>query len=540
MKPDYKLIYHNDLTNLLGCESPFHHAGEDFAADMIERSVDETGGLGVDAYFLQAGSGHLPLYPSNIYPLSEHINWWKQHYGVDPLSSPESEASLLKWILEGGDIIERFLNRCHQWGQAFFISQRVNDVHFAEHALTQGNFEGIHFLSRFYVGHLKDQLKDRTQYWFDWAPRALDWTNSDIPAYHLRLIEEQCEKYDIDGFDLDFMRYPAFFAEAGTTVRERQDIMAGFISQARAILNRTSRSGQRRFLSARIPSMRNKDDLIGLDLSQWSRLGVDFFTVSSFYFTSQEVDFDRTRQEAPDAGLYLEMTHATRLGEFLDGSRAKTADAFTFRRMTPFQFYTTASLAYAAGFDGATLFNFQYYRPHGSANRGPFNEPPFDVLPRLRNPQMLSRYPQHYFLSASHYIQHFVPEDCPLALRGPQLPQELAAGQEIRLRFTLRDNVHGAGVFRIETELPSAIQDQVSVFVGEELLTPGAPLDEPFDFQMRPLTDITKRGAAWFVPSGCHERYLEFRVIGKKALSGTHRVVFADLVFRDNPDDNGI
>ncbi|MFA7343070.1 MAG: hypothetical protein WC003_02085 [Terrimicrobiaceae bacterium] len=529
MNPPFRVLYYNDLVNLLSCESPFHHQGEDFDVSMIDRSVDETGGLGVDAYFLQAGSGHLPLYPSAIYGMAEHVAWWKEHFGTDPLEG--EEGSFLRWILDGGDVIARFRERVRGWGQAFFISQRLNDVHFAECAGVPGNRKGAHWLSRFYAGHLGDQLGDRTQYWFDWAPRALDWRNPEIPAYHLGLIKEQCERYDIDGFDLDFMRFPAFFAE-DVPRRERVEILADFIAGVRSILDRTAK-GTRRLLSARVPALRNKDEGIGIDLELWTRLGVDFYTVSSFYYTCQEVDFEETRRQAASVPLFLELTHATRVGEFLENSWGKTVDAFTFRRTTPFQYYTTAALGYAAGFDGAAVYNFQYYRPHGSGNRGPFNEPPFDILPRLGNPEMLGRFPQHYFLSGSHYVQHSVPPGSPPEERGAQLPRDLLPGGEISLKFRVLSEAGGPGVFRVETELPSDIQDAVEVrFNGVE--TAGiASLEEAFPFQMSPLTNISGRGAAWVVPGQSGSGTIEVFLAAKPCLGSGCRIVFADLSFRD-------
>jgi hypothetical protein len=90
------------------------------------------------------------------------------------------------------------------------------------------------------------------------------------------------------------------------------------------------------------------------------------------------------------------MTHTTLTGKAFGGSGTQP-----FMRTTDEQFYTTAYLAYAQGAAGVSLFNFQYYREHTSPKLGPFNEPPFHVLAKLRDREFLARQSQWYFLTAA-------------------------------------------------------------------------------------------------------------------------------------------
>jgi hypothetical protein len=98
----------------------------------------------------------------------------------------------------------------------------------------------------------------------------------------------------------------------------------------------------------------------------------------------------------PDAAVYLEMTHTVWNGPSIPGAY----DSFQFVRTTDAEFYTGADLAYARGADGVSLFNFVYYREHGGAGRGPFNEPPFHVLKYLGDRTWLQNQSQWYVLSA--------------------------------------------------------------------------------------------------------------------------------------------
>jgi hypothetical protein len=73
-------------------------------------------------------------------------------------------------------------------------------------------------------------------------------------------------------------------------------------------------------------------------------------------------------------------------------------DLFEFIKTSETMFQTTAAAAYAAGLDGVSLFNFVYYREHGSsAKKGASFEPPFGVIKTLRDKELLKRRPAHCF-----------------------------------------------------------------------------------------------------------------------------------------------
>lgn len=118
--------------------------------------------------------------------------------------------------------------------------------------------------------------------------------------------------------------------------------------------------------------------------------------LSSSYFTNQQcTDLAAIHRMVPDIPLYLEMTHTTMTGKAMAGSGTQP-----YLRTTDQQFYTTANLAYEQGAAGVSLFNFPYYREHKMPELGPFHEPPFHVLSKLKDREFLARGPQWYFLSA--------------------------------------------------------------------------------------------------------------------------------------------
>ena len=118
------MLYSNDTTNITSCFSTFHQAGEPFRKEMLEATVDEVAGL-VDAHFLQPGLGMVPMWPSKVINLKEHYAWIKQRYGQKP--DPFGQ-----FVLDGGDVVKVFVDRCRAKGQAAFISLRMNDAHHKE------------------------------------------------------------------------------------------------------------------------------------------------------------------------------------------------------------------------------------------------------------------------------------------------------------------------------------------------------------------------------------------------------------------------
>ncbi|MDQ3815535.1 MAG: hypothetical protein M3347_16585, partial [Armatimonadota bacterium] len=375
-KPLFRVLYSNDLTNTTSCISPWHKAREPFRPEMLEASVDEVAGTGVDAHLLQPGLGWVPLWPSKVYPVEEHYRWFKETYGMGP-------DTFGRYVLAGGDVVKVFIERCRLRGQSPFISLRLNDVHQKEFvdAKPGDKISGSAAMSltRFYREHPEYRIGQDSK---RAAELGHNWAIPEVRAHKFAFLQELCENYDFDGLELDFLRFHNFFPLDRTAREERSAIMTGFVRQVRALLDRTARGGRRRWLCARVPCYLKGLDAVGLDPAALAEAGLDMANVSASYFTMQQTDFAAIRRMSPAAAMYVEMCHSTWNGEKVTPGY----DTFPFRRTTNEQFQTTAHLAYARGADGVSLFNFAYYREHGGPGRGEFSEPPFGVLKKLSDP----------------------------------------------------------------------------------------------------------------------------------------------------------
>ena len=372
MKAPYKVLYSNDTTNIETCISPYHKKGEPFRENMLTATVNETANTGVEVHMLQPGLGWIPFWKSKEYPIEKHIEFVAEKFGETPYDN-----GYAAYLADGGDMVKVFVERCRQQNLSPFVSLRLNDCHghevleaFQKHGEKVGSW-AWHALTPVHTEHPDWRIGKKLT--GDWKNRALNWIIPEVRRQKIAFITELAEQYDIDGLELDFMRYCSFFDETQTTSEQRTEIITGFVREVRRILDRTAEPDQHRWLCIRVPCFTETFNYMGIDLKQMVDAGVDMVNISAYFFTEQQNDMAAIRQMIPDTSLYLEMCHCSQVGPL---GNPGEYDEFTFRTVTPNQFYTTAHLAYSRGLDGVSVFNFVYYREHGInvELRGPFSE----------------------------------------------------------------------------------------------------------------------------------------------------------------------
>lgn len=483
-KPPFRVLYSNDATNILSCVSPFHQARQPFHPKMLEATINEVSGL-VDAHLLQPGLGMVPMWPSRVLPLAEHYAWIKERYG----SQPDSFGN---FVLNGGDVVKTFIDHCRLRGQAPFISFRMNDAHHKEFVDPKpGDKPGTSIgmsVTRFYAEHPEHRLKPGS---LRGADLVENWAMPAVRQQKWALIRELCENYELAGLELDFLRFYAYFRPEETPLEQRRAILTEFVKDVRALLDRTAKNGQHRWLCARVPCYLPALDVLGLDLKALVAVGLDMVNASSHYFTTQQHDLAAIRRQTEGATLYFELCHTLWKGEKVTAGY----DVFPFRRATREHLHTSAHLAYARGADGISLFNFAYYRQHGQGEgRGSFGEPPFDALKDLASPQTLARQPQHWFLASGWRA----PGAKPLAL-----PRKLEPGKATVFLFDLAPPEKGwSNPARIRVQANQALQptDLHATFNGQ-LLTATPDVSEPYPVLYPSLLGQPEELCAWTLPA---------------------------------------
>ncbi len=479
----FRVIYSNDTTNITSCVSPFHNAREPFRASMLEASVDEVAEL-ADAHFLQPGLGMVPMWPSKVLPLEEHYRWVRDRYGQGP-------DSFGRFVLDGGDVVRVFIDRCRRNNQAAFISFRMNDAHHKEFVdpmpgIRPGGSIGMS-VTRFYAEHPEFRLKPGS---LRGADLVHNWAVPEVREQKFALIRELCENYDLDGLELDFLRTYSFFRADEATPGQRCAIMTALrAATVRALLDRTAR-GRRRWLCARVPCHLPALEVLGLDLPALVAAGLDMVNASAHYFTTQQHDLAAIRRQTQGSTLYFELCHTTWKGEKV----AVGYDVFPFRRATREHLHTAAHLAYARGADGISLFNFAYYRQHGQgAGRGVFGEPPFEALKALRDPQALAQEPQHWFIAPGWRAP---------GMKPLPVPRKMEPGQSAKFNFDLA--APGGGWkrdarVRIQMDKPPVADEWSATFNGEAVSATDE-VAEPFVVPYPSLIGRPDELRAWIVP----------------------------------------
>ena len=483
-KSPYKVLFSNDTTNIETCTSPFHKKGEKFQPEMLEATVDETAGIGVEAHLLQPGVGWVPWWKSTAYPFEEHILFMKERFDMEP-----SVSGFAAYMAAGGDMVQVFVERCRQKGISPFVSLRLNDGH--GHEFVNMPKDKIpewawHVLTPIHVNHPEWRIGDNLG---DWNQRVLNWAIPEARNLKFRFIEEIAEQYDIDGFELDFMRHSSFFRQNETTSKERTAIMTGFVRDVRDLLNRTAKPDQHRWLCVRVPCYMEPHDALGIDLRAMVDADVEMVNLSPSYFTVQQNDAAKIKRMLPDAKVYLEMCHCTRTGKAVGVGY----DNFTFRRTTYHQYLTAAHLAYARGLDGVSAFNFVYYREHGVGERGPFDEPPFHVFQHMSDPNWLAKQPQHYILASVWGMAY---------MSAGRLPRALKVGQTAAFDFDMAPPEGGweqGGRFRIQAE-ESLGNNKFTAALNGGALAETDDRSEPYDSLYSPLLGTGDMHRAWLVP----------------------------------------
>lgn len=512
-KAPFRILYSNDTTNITSCVSPFHAAREPFRKEMLEATVDEVAGL-VDAHFLQPGLGNVPMWPSKVLPLEEHYAWIKDRYRQKP-------DSFGQFVLEGGDIVKVFLDRCRLRNQAAFISVRMNDAHHKEFTDPKpgdkpGSSIGMS-VTRFYAEHPEYRLKPGS---LRGADLVLNWNEPEVRAQKFSLIRELCENYNLDGLELDFLRFYRFFREDEIPLGQRRAIITEFVKEVRGLLDRTAVNGVHRWLCIRVPCYVVPLDVLGLDLRSLVDVGVDMVNASSHYFTTQQHDLTTIREQTRDATLFFELCHTIWKGDKV----VSGYDVFPFRRATHEHLQTAAHLAYSRGADGISLFNFAYYRQHGQGEgRGLFGEPPFESLRELRDPALLAQQPQHWFLASGWRAP---------GMKPLSLPHAMKAGQSATFHFDLAAPAKGwKGFGRIRIQADRSLLDTqwIATFNGIPITTT-SDVTEPFPVPYPSMLAKPDELLAWKIPTDLMrdgENRFSITLNSEKSLS----VIFVDLAW---------
>lgn len=187
-------------------------AGQKLNAESVASFMDQYRGTQIREMILSANSMRTSFDSQAWDPI------WKGYDPQGPDDQPllqstpqEARAGARKWIHTAWDLAQRridpyalWIARARRHGLAPWISMRMNDLHNVDD-------EASYMHSGFWRAH--PEFRRHPWRFAGTADRALDFGHSEVREYSFRLIEEYCARYDFDGLELDWMRFPHHLRE---------------------------------------------------------------------------------------------------------------------------------------------------------------------------------------------------------------------------------------------------------------------------------------------------------------------------------------
>lgn len=220
------------------------------------------------------------------------------------MTDPKQRTRARRWVdsvynlnKAGIDVYAIWIGRCREKNISPWISMRMNDVHNAD---DRQNY--IH--SEFWREH--------PEYWrypfrmHTLVDRELDYAQPEVRERSLKLIRELADRYDFDGLELDWMRFPYHFRPGHET--EGQQILTQFMTDVRKILDKAEkRRGHEIKLGARVPTRPDVALGLGMDAVTWARNGlIDMLVVAPFWeSTDTDIPLELWRQLLTGANVTL-------------------------------------------------------------------------------------------------------------------------------------------------------------------------------------------------------------------------------------------
>ncbi len=317
-------------------------------------------------------------------------------------------------IALGEDPLQPILQFWKRDGKKFFFSMRMNDIHHAW-------FNWAHLWSGFHKAQRHLFLKPPTDKewetdfrpWFDGKTSkrpaistssvAFDYSRVEVRKHYLETLREACLRYDLDGVELDWLRYPDLFRKGEVNAA----IMTAFVGDVRAILDEAAkRRGHSLRLLARVPVTPEQALSIGLDVEAWLKAG----------WLDAVIAGPGTNFSSCPLERWVDLAH--RHGVPVYGSLERQNRNKVPRYGSPETMRAAIATLWEKGADGLYFFNY-YVRDEMA------------LLDEFADRTLLAQSPKEYFLESGG--------DSDLTKNGGPLPFNLEPGAPDTVRLVIAD-----------------------------------------------------------------------------------------------------
>jgi hypothetical protein len=431
-KDPYKIVINWDegaMYNFLPVQAASEREDVDARAikAMLEDIIVEHAKAHVDVLVHGVFSGFVSMmpYPRSFEPADGHH---------EPATADEHEQWCLKhnkfWLRgikklsdAGLDLVEIVRARCKMHHMPFYVGFRMNDRHAGSGTQTS------------FYPRVEQMGRDHPEWTLKEYPGGVDYKYEGVRNAVLEFVAEAIARYDLDGMELDWMRWCHMFQSSEAA--ENAPLLTDFIRKVRNLLDEAAaqRGRDRLPLGVRIASTMDECTNLGYDVAAWIGEGLlDHICPSDFYFTDDNCPVED----------FVALTKGTECKVYPSihpgvswGNQQGLMNIETYR--------AAARNFYAYGAHGVSPYNYMYHwgKIRSDSYPGPVAMWPnaMSFLTELRDGDLIAKGNRHYLFHSpweGHRDGH-----CPTgALKNEQI---------ILDRST--DDPHGTFVFRIAEHL---------------------------------------------------------------------------------------
>ena len=354
-----RLLINWDQAAISSLQLTYAHMDKDPEAKevkaMLEEIIDEHAKAKIDCITQTVFALPRGVLPPNFKSFYRDEQREIFHYGR-PMGLQQLEAA-------GFDRLQIMIDRAHKHNIEFLGGLRMNDRHNASSPL--------------YDAHPEWQLRE--------YPGGMDYKYDGVRKIVLTFIEEFLERYDVDGLELDWMRWCHMFQRL--EAERNAPILTEFVGQVRLLLDQAAakRGRTRLALGVRIPQTLEECRLLGFDVAAWVRnSSVDFICPSDFFHTDTNIKVEDFVKLVAGTNCRVYPSIHPRIGRGND-----------YRCHTPESYRAAAQNSYAFGAHGISVYNYQY---HWREDMGTADEWPraLGYLTALREPSEIAQGTRNY------------------------------------------------------------------------------------------------------------------------------------------------
>ena len=198
---------------------------------------------------------------------------------------------------------------------------------------------------------------------------ALDYSFPEVRAHRLAIMKEIVERYEVDGLELNFVRWAKHFPR--DKGREKAPIMTEFMGRVRLMMDvagKTRKRSRRLTLGVRIPESLHTCWLAGVDIETWVKRGwIDYVVISTWNNTDPQLPVEEFARFTRPAGVDTIVVMGNMIGSISTGlpkildrgvaMSPKHADSYLGMLLNTADARGAAANFYAWGADSISFWN---------------------------------------------------------------------------------------------------------------------------------------------------------------------------------------